>query len=69
MKATAVCPEGNELEAVLSRHSSRTVYFKLFTDMAVNRADNPKTIVLSLKLLSPFIPAKFRAYMLATVIL
>ena len=65
MKATAVCPEGNELFADLSGLSTFAVYFMLFTDAAVNNADKPRIIVRSLKLFLPFIPAKFKAYTLA----
>lgn len=37
MKATAVCPEGNELFADLSGLSTFAVYFMLFTDAAAKQ--------------------------------
>src|SRR5690554_7349638 len=65
IKATAVCPEGKEFFADLSGLSTLAVYFNPFTDAAINTVDNPKMIVLSLKLCFPFTPTRFNAYTLA----
>lgn len=54
MNATAVCPNGNELNADLSGLSTFAVYLIAFTDAAVNKLAIPNIMVLSLKLCLPY---------------